>query len=150
MSQSLSNIILHIIFSTKNRVRFIKKSIEPDLTAYIIGIFRNHGCPSIIVKLMEDHLHAMVSLSRTVTAAEIVKTVKSVSSKWIKEKGPQFRAFHWQGGYGAFSVSPSQKMMVYQYIANQEKHHRTMSFEEEYRKLLERNGVEYDERYLWT
>jgi REP element-mobilizing transposase RayT len=98
---------------------------------------------------IEDHVHLLFSLSRTRTVAQVVETMKTSSSKWIKAKGPAVAQFHWQTGYGAFSVSQSNANAVVQYIQNQAEHHRKVTFQEEYRKFLQRYQVAYDERYVW-
>ncbi len=150
MPQSLSNVLVHVVFSTKHRQPYLQ---TPDLrgvmTGYMVGILRNIKCPSLIVGVVADHVHILCSLHRTVTIAQVVEEVKTSSSVRIKEEGPALGDFHWQNGYGAFSVSPSNIEQVETYIAHQEEHHRRMTFQEEYRKMLERHGIEYDERYVW-
>ncbi len=106
-------------------------------------------CPSLRVGGMEDHVHLFFGLSRTHSMAEVVEKVKTSSSKWIKTKGPAFSGFHWQAGYGAFSVSQSDAETVEAYVRNQAQHHRKMTFQEEYRRLLDRYHIVYDERYVW-
>jgi putative transposase len=148
--QSLSNVLIHLVFSTKLRQPFLQ---TPDLRSvmvgYTVGILRNIKCPSLIIAAVADHIHILCSLHRTVTIAQLVEEVKTNSSIRIKEEGPALGDFHWQNGYGAFSVSPSNVEQVKTYIANQEEHHRKITFQEEYRKMLERHGLEYDERYVW-
>ena len=150
MAQSLASVLVHFVFATKNRQPWITEEFQPDVAAYIAGLFRNHDCPTLIVNAMPDHVHSLAALARTRSISDIMEAVKGISSGWIKTEDPRFRAFQWPGGHGAFSVSPSQKEVVRRYIANQREHHRRFSFEEEYRRLLERNGVPYDERYLWS
>jgi putative transposase len=148
--QSLSNVLIHVVFSTKQREAFLH---TPDLrgimTGYLIGILRNIKCPSLIVGVVEDHVHILCVLHRTMTIAKLVEEVKTSSSARIKEEGKALADFHWQNGYGAFSVSPSNVEPVKAYIADQEEHHRKRTFQEEYRLILERHGIEYDERYVW-
>jgi putative transposase len=148
--QSLSNVLIHVVFSTKHRQPYLR---TPDLggimTGYVVGILRNVKCPSLIVGAVEDHMHILCSLHRTVTIANLVEQVKTSSSARIKEEGPALREFHWQNGYGAFSVSPSNLEQVRTYIAGQEEHHRKRTFQEEFRLMLERHGIQYDERYVW-
>ena len=150
MPQSLSNVLIHVVFSTKHRQPYLR---TPDLrgimTGYVIGILRNIKCPSLIIGAVEDHMHILCSLHRTVTIANLVEEVKTSSSARIKEEGPAVGDFHWQNGYGAFSVSPSNVEQVKAYIAGQEEHHRKRTFQEEFRLMLERHGIEYDERYVW-
>ncbi len=149
MPQSLSSILIHLVFSTKHRDPFITADVEPDLHDYLGGIFRGCDCPSLLVGGTTDHIHALFVLSRTVTIADIVGDVKSGSSKWIKTKGEAFQSFQWQAGYGAFSVSQSGLTKVKDYLANQKHHHRQFTFQDEYRLLCKKHGVEMDERYVW-
>jgi len=149
MPQSLAKILVHIIFSTKGRTPVIAPEVRPELNAYVVGILRQLECPSILVNSVADHVHILCRLSKTLALAKAVEEVKKGSSKWLKTKAAGLRNFHWQNGYGAFSVSPSNVEDVRQYIANQEEHHRRVTFEEEFRAFLDRHGVVYDERYVW-
>ncbi|MBI1766406.1 MAG: IS200/IS605 family transposase [Acidobacteria bacterium] len=149
MPQSLSSILIHLVFSTKHREPFITADIELDLHDYLGGIFRRCECPSLLIGGTADHIHALVVLSRTKTVASIVEDVKSSSSKWIKTKGAAWQAFQWQAGYGAFSVSQSGLEKVKSYIANQKQHHGQTAFQDEYRLLCQKHGIEIDERYVW-
>ena len=149
MPQSLAKILVHIIFSTKGRTPVIAPGVRPELDAYIVGILRQLECPSILVNSVADHVHILCRLSRTLALAKAIEQVKKGSSKWIKTKAAALRNFHWQNGYGAFSVSQSSVDEVRRYIANQEEHHRRVTFEEEFRAFLDRHGVAYDERYVW-
>lgn len=117
--------------------------------AYLAGTCRNQDCPSLIVGGVEDHVHILCSLGRQTTVADLVRELKRESSKWIKSRGRQFAEFHWQNGYGAFSVSPSHAPSLQRYIRNQEEHHRQETFQDEFRRLLKKYGVAYDERYVW-
>jgi putative transposase len=148
--QSLSNVLVHLVFSTKHRQRYLETpELRGVMAGYMVGILRNIKSPSLIVGAVADHVHILCSLHRTVTIAQLVEEVKTNSSVRIKQEGPMLADFHWQNGYGAFSVSSSNVEQVKTYIANQEVHHRKMTFQEEYRKMLERHGIEYDERYVW-
>ncbi len=149
MPQSLSRILVHLVFSTKNREPFLTPGVQAELHPYVAGAFANLECPSLRVGGVEDHIHVLFGLSRTRTVADIVEAVKTGSSKWLKTKGPQFAGFHWQSGYGAFSVSQSDAEKVIEYIRNQAEHHRKTTFQEEYRRFLERYQISYDERYVW-
>mgnify|MGYP000887653131 FL=1 len=149
MSQSLSCVLLHIIFSTKDKYPFIQPDIETDLFSYTAAIARKQGCPAIIINGMPDHIHVFCNLSRTITIAQLVEEVKTSTSKWIKSKSPDYQKFQWQTGYGVFSVSQSKMMTVKGYVENQKEHHRMQSFREEYRIFLREYGVAYDERYVW-
>jgi putative transposase len=149
MPQSLANILLHVIFSTKNRAPWIPANIEPELHPYLASICRAHRCPSHGIGGAEDHIHIVCSLGRTVTVASLLEEIKSSSSKWIKTKGDRFTQFSWQAGYGAFSIGQSQLEAVKTYIAGQRGHHRQKTFQEEFRAFLAKYQVRYDERYVW-
>ena len=150
MPQSLARVVLHIVFSTKNRVPFLKDAdLRSRLHAYMAGVLQNIGCEPILIGGVEDHVHILCNLSRTITIASLVEEVKKSPSKWMKEQGAAFNDFYWQGGYGAFSVSQSNVEQVRAYIAAQEEHHRKVSFQDEFRTLCRKYGVEIDERYVW-
>jgi len=149
MAQSLSSILIHLVFSTKNREPFITPEIEPELHAYMVTIFQGCKSPSLLVGGTRDHIHALFVLSRTWALADIVEEVKTNSSKWIKTQGREFHQFHWQSGYGAFSIGQSQVQQVKTYIVNQKEHHRRRSFQDELRALLKKYEMVYDERYVW-
>ena len=150
MSQSLSKILVHTIFSTKDRRPVLRdKPLRDELHSYVGGILVKQNCQPIIVGGVEDHVHILSVLSRICEAAEMVKEVKRGSSLWLKTKAPQLQDFAWQNGYGMFSIGFSQVDTVRQYIAGQEDHHRQVSFQDEYREFLKRYAVEFDERYVW-
>jgi len=149
MAQSLARNLIHLIFSTKNRVPFLRTAIRADLHGYLAGIFKNCDSPAIIVGSVDDHVHALFVLSKNHPLSKVVEEVKRGSSKWLKTKGTDFADFAWQNGYGAFSVSPSLLESVREYIARQEEHHRKVSFQDEFREFCRRHGVELDERYVW-
>jgi len=117
--------------------------------AYLATVLRNHDCETLIVGGVSDHIHALFSLSRNYSIATIVKEIKRTSSAWIKDESPQLRKFHWQNGYGAFSVSQSDLCRVIKYIERQEEHHRRITFQNEFRAFLKRYEIKYDERYVW-
>lgn len=119
------------------------------MVGYLVGTLRNLNCPSVILGVVEDHVHILCNLSRTITVAHLVEQVKTSSSARIKEEGPGLQGFHWQNGYGVFSVSQSNVGEVKRYIAKQEEHHRTRTFQEEFRLFLKRHRIEFDERYVW-
>ena len=149
MPQSLSRVLIHLIFSTKNRIRIIAPSIQPELHRYLGGTLNHFDCPCLQVGGVEDHVHLFFGQSRTRTIAEIVEEVKTNSSKWIKTKGRDYRDFRWQSGYAALSVSQSGADRVVTYIQQQPQHHERMSFQEEYRRFLKKYRIEFDERYVW-
>jgi REP-associated tyrosine transposase len=149
MPQSLARLHIHLVFSTKHRAPLLQDPIRDALHRYMAVVLKNLGCPPNLINSVEDHVHILFDLSRTVAVASAVEEVKKASSKWIKTQGAELRRFAWQGGYGAFAVSESQIPAVRAYIANQREHHRKTTFQQEYRKLLDRHGVSFDERYLW-
>ena len=149
MPQSLSNVLIHLVFSTKNRVNLITSEIEKELYAYIVSISKTHKCPSLEIGGTENHLHILFRLERTVTISHIVERIKTGSSKWIKTTGNTFKDFGWQNGYGAFSISQTNIPNVRQYIVNQKKHHEQTTFKDEFRGLLKKHNIKYDERYVW-
>jgi REP element-mobilizing transposase RayT len=150
MPQSLAQIYLHLVFSTKHR--------QPDLTdvdfrerihAYLAGTCQNLGSPAIKVGGVADHVHILCRLGKTTSVAELVRELKRESSKWIKAENPKLSHFHWQEGYGAFSISPSHVPALTEYIATQEEHHRRTTFQDEFRQLCQKYGIAIDERYVW-
>ncbi len=150
MPQFLARVVLHVVFSTKNRVPFLKDhEVSTRLHAYMAGVLQAIGCEPILINGVEDHVHILCNLSRTITIAGLVEEAKKSPSKWMKEQGAAYRDFFWQGGYGAFSVSQSNVEQVRAYVASQEKHHRKVSFQDEFRALCRKHGVEIDERYVW-
>jgi putative transposase len=150
MPQSLAQIYLHLVFSTKVRRPFlVDRELRDGLHAYMAGICRNLDSPSIRIGGTADHVHVLCYLSRTHTVAETIRDLKRDSSKWIKEQASELADFHWQDGYGAFSVSPSHVEALDAYILRQEEHHRSESFQDEFRRMLKKYGVEFDERYVW-
>jgi putative transposase len=149
MAQTLTRLLLHVVFSTKNRQPFITPEISTELHKYLAGIARNHDSPALAVGGVADHLHLLISLSKNIACADLLMHLKRDSSKWIKTKGPEFAAFAWQEGYGAFTIGESQIEALRRYIATQEAHHRGRSFQDEFRDLLAKYGVEYDESLVW-
>jgi REP element-mobilizing transposase RayT len=149
MAQSVSSILIHLVFSTKNREPFITPAIETELHPYMAKIFRELNSPSLSIDGTSDHVHILFSLARVITVATLVEEIKTNTSKWIKTKGREFRNFHWQRGYGAFSIGQSNVSALKRYIRAQKQHHRRVTFQDEYRKFLKAYGIDYDERYVW-
>jgi len=149
MPESLSQVLLHIVFSTKGRHGWLDVSIRPRMHAYLATICRDRDCQAYRVGGMADHVHLAVRLGRTVSQADLIETIKKTSSAWIKEQADTYRSFFWQRGYGAFSIGFSQRAALLEYIDSQEAHHRTRTFQEEYRELLRKYDIEFDERYVW-
>ncbi len=150
MAQTLVSLMVHVIFSTKNREPLITSEIERELFAYIGGILKNHESRLLDAGGTVDHVHLLISLSKNICLSSLMKDIKKDSSCWIKTKGRAFRTFHWQDGYGAFSIGNSDMTVLKQYIGSQKEHHRKRSFQEELIQFLEGYGIEYDERYLWN
>ncbi len=149
MPQSLARILVHLVFSTKNRYPFLTDALRPSLHAYMAVVLKNMGCPAIAINSIEDHIHILFNLSRTVALSKAVETAKTASSKWIKTQDPALSRFSWQAGYGAFSVSESHLNTVRTYIARQREHHGNVAFKDELKLLLATYNMDYDERYIW-
>ena len=149
MPQSLARLHIHLVFSTKNRETLIADLVRDSLHRYMASVLQNLGCAPVLINSVEDHAHLLFDLARTVSISQVVEEVKKSSSKWIKTQGQEFAGFAWQAGYGAFAVSESTVGTVRTYIANQREHHRTKTFQEEYRAFLERHNVTFDESYVW-
>jgi putative transposase len=149
MPQSLARLHIHLIFSTKHRAPLLHDAVRDSLHRYMAVVLQNLGCPPTLINSVEDHVHILFELARTVAVSAAVEAVKKTSSKWIKTQGSELAHFAWQGGYGAFAVSESLVPALRDYIANQREHHRKRTFQEEYRIFLERHGVPFDERYMW-
>jgi putative transposase len=137
MPQSLASLHVHVIFSTKNRKPLIGPHAAPRLHEYIGGILRTHGCPLILGGGMPDHVHLLTSMSRDLSVAELVRLVKSNSSKWVHDSFPELGGFAWQKGHAAFAVSFSNVAAVRRYIEKQAEHHRTRTFQDELRTIEE-------------
>ena len=149
MANTYTSLQYRFIFSTKNREPWIASEIEGRVWSYIGGIARKHKMTALQVGGVEDHIHALILAPPTLAPSQIAQFLKGDSSKWIHEEFSRMRAFEWQDGYGAFTVSRSQIPEVIEYIKNQHAHHRNKTFQEEYLELLQKHRVDYDERYLW-
>lgn len=150
MSQTLTKIYLHIVYSTKNRQPFLKDTaFRQRLHAYLSGICNNLDCPSVKIGGVEDHVHVLCRFGKTISVSDLLRELKRDSSKWVKVENPRLARFHWQLGYGAFSVSPSHVPALVKYIEDQEEHHRQETFQDEFRRLCKKYGVPIDERYVW-
>jgi len=146
MPLSLSLVIIHVIFSTKDRAEVLGKDISRELYVYLAKIARNNDCECYRAGGASNHVHLAIRLPRTITMAKLIEELKTSSTKWLKPRLPDFS---WQRGYGAFSVGPSDLSALLAYIDTQEEHHRKHSFEDEFRALLKKYGVEHDEQYMW-
>lgn len=150
MSQSLVKNLIHLVYSTKHRTPCIPKNVQERLWAYQAGIFENLESPALIIGGVEDHVHALFSLSKNYALKKIVEEVKKASSKWMKtDDGTGNAMFTWQAGYTGFSVSESNVPAVKKYIRNQAEHHLRMTFQDELRLLFHKHGITFDERYVW-
>lgn len=150
MPQSLARVLVHILFSTKNREPLLTTpELRGAMNAYMVGVLGKQGCPSLIVNCVADHMHVLCALSRTLSIADLLEEMKKSTSRWAKTHDPSLHAFRWQAGYGSFSVSESNAPQVKRYIERQEEHHRKVSFQDEYRQFLKLHNIDYDERYVW-
>lgn len=147
MPQSLGKVLVHIVFSTKHRAPMLSAVVRGKVHTYLAGVVNGVDCRAVGIGGTSDHVHALVSLGRTRSVAQLVHAMKGGSSRWMGRAGHE--AFAWQAGYAAFSIGESQAARVARYIARQEEHHRRRTFQDELRLLLDRYGVAYDERYLW-
>jgi REP element-mobilizing transposase RayT len=150
MPQSLSKLYLHLTFHVKTSGKQIDKDIATELYAYIGSIINDLDSHPIIINGTSDHIHILCAMSKNISTADFIEDIKRHSIRWIKTKGLKYRTFAWQGGYGAFSVSPSLLDKTKTYIENQEKHHKTMTFHDEYVAFLKEYGIMFDERYFLT
>ena len=146
MAQTLTNLLMHVVFSTKNREPMISADLKPSLLAYIGGIIRELDGKLLAADGTSDHVHLLMRLPPKLSLADGLRVIKTKSSRWAREAHARFQ---WQAGYAAFSVSQSNVAAVARYVRDQEKHHRRISFQEELRAFLKKHKIEYDERYLW-
>jgi putative transposase len=147
MPQSLANILIHVIWSTKERRPLISEGVREGLHGYLAGILKNLESPALIINSVSDHVHVLCQLSKNLAACKLVEEIKKGSSKWMKENGiPEFA---WQSGYGVFSVSQSNAGAVREYIEGQAEHHKKRDFKDEFREFCKKYNVTLDERYVW-
>lgn len=149
MSQSLSDIILHIVFSTKERRSFIDSNIENELHSYLTKVCKTLDSPVIQINGMPDHVHILLILGKNIALSKLISEIKSNSSRWIKTKGNQYNDFSWQSGYGVFSISRRNIDSIINYISSQKEHHKKITFKDELIKLLKKGNLKFDEKYLW-
>jgi REP element-mobilizing transposase RayT len=143
-------IYLHLVFSTKNRQPFLADKLFRARThAHLAGICKNLDSPSLITGGVADHVHILCRLSKQGDVASLIRELKRDSTRWIKKENPGVGDFHWQSGYGAFSISPGHVPALGEYIANQEEHHQSVSFQDEFRRVCMKYGIAIDERYVW-
>jgi putative transposase len=149
MSQSLARLLVHIIFSTKNRSACLSSSVRPRLWRYLAGGLDALDSPAIQIGGAADHIHILCRMSKNIAACKLVEEIKKESSKWLKTQDEGLAAFYWQTGYGSFSIGQSAVAATERYILRQEEHHQAVSFQDEYRRFLARYEIPYDERYVW-
>lgn len=150
MSSTFTNLLIHIVFSTKERYPIITDQYRERLYAYIGGIIRHEGAEPLAIGGTADHLHIAVKMKSSTALADLVRKIKANSSKWINEKRFCQGKFAWQTGYSGFSVSASQIGKVRGYIENQIEHHKIKTFKAELKEMLDKHGIEYSSEYLWT
>ncbi len=150
MSHTYSNLLVHAVWSTKNRQPFITKDIKTRLHGYLRSAIDDSGAKLLFINGVEDHVHLLFVTPLTLLIPDLLEKVKPASTKWLQKTFPQTKEFSWQTGYGAFSVGKSNLQQVINYIANQEEHHKNVSFEEEFIFLLEAQGIPYDKRYVFN
>lgn len=149
MPSTYTNLLYHIIFSTKQRTPLINKDFQEELYCYIGGIIRAEGGTQLEIGGTSDHIHILAKFKPAISISDMLEKIKANSSKWVNDHKMKLRKFGWQEGYAAFTVSESQVPAVREYIQNQEEHHRKQTYQEEFVALLDRHGIEYDPRYLW-
>jgi len=149
MSQSLAKLLVHIIFSTKNRLPVLTDPIRPQLWRYMAGTLQALDSPALQVGGASDHIHILCRLSKNIAVCKLIEEVKKESSKWLKRQGPDLASFYWQAGYGAFGIGLRAVDATVHYILRQEQHHQRLSFQQEYRRFLAKYEISYDERYVW-
>ena len=149
MAHTFTNLLTHLIFSTKDRRPWLDGESRPRVFAYIGGIVREMNGTALIVNGVADHVHLLVATPPTLSTSDAMRVVKTNSSKWIHDTFPHLAEFAWQTGYGAFSVSRSNASAVEKYIAGQEEHHRHVTFQDEFVAFLKRHGIQFDSKYIW-
>ena len=149
MPQSLARILVHLVFSTKHRQPLLADADRDELHAYIGGILANHHGTLLKAGSVADHIHLLLAHPRTCAPADLVMGIKTGSAKWLKSRADAYAGFQWQAGYGMFSISPSHRPAVEAYLARQAEHHRRVSFQDEFRRLLRKYGMKFDEKFVW-
>jgi putative transposase len=149
MPATYSNLLVHLVYSTKNRAPLIPDTVREELHRYVSGIVRGEKCKVLEINSVEDHVHILLRLTPRKALSDLVRAIKANSSHWLNERKLGKGRFQWQDGYAAFSVSESQSDRVIAYIKRQKEHHRRTDFRAELLTLLKKNAIDYDERYLW-
>lgn len=148
MPRTYTSLLTHIIFSTKERKPIIQSELQAKLHAYLWGIAKNSRCTPMAINGIGNHVHLLIGIRPDVCVADLVRTLKANSSKWVHQEWKQ-PGFAWQLGYAALSVSKSNLQQVARYIAEQQRHHRRVNFQQELVAFLRKHEIEYDERYIW-
>jgi REP element-mobilizing transposase RayT len=148
MSHTYSNLLFHVVWSTKDRIPFIKNEVKPRLHSYMRTVIEREGAKLLFINGVEDHVHLLLAMPLTMLIPDLIEKVKPVSTKWFIKTFPEMKEFGWQIGYGAFSVGKSNLQAVINYIQNQEEHHKKMTFDEEFANMLKVQGIQYDKRYF--
>jgi REP element-mobilizing transposase RayT len=149
MAHSYTQLLYHLVFSTKQREPLLVPSVLPRLCEYLGGAVRGEGGTALIVNGMPDHIHILARVRQDVALSNVLRAIKANSSGWVHDTFPDLGGFAWQAGYGAFTVSASQAPKVRRYIETQQEHHRNRTFQEEFIVFLKAHGIEYDDRHLW-
>lgn len=149
MANTFSSLHYHIVFSTKNRERWLRSKIEEDIWRYLGGICRAHQIKAVQIGGVEDHVHLLLGMPPTLALSDVVKRIKGESSKWMSDEVKGMKGFAWQDGYGAFTVGKSQIPATIRYIQTQREHHRKVTFEDEYRKFLKVHDIVSEERFIF-
>ena len=149
MAQTFSNLLFHVVFSTRYRKPYLDAELKPQILASLGGIVRELEGKALMINGAADHIHMLVALPPTISIAEALRVIKTNSSRWVHEKWSLRRSFAWQAGYAAFSISQSNVAQVIRYMVDQEKHHQKVSFQAEFISYLKKHGISYDERYIW-
>lgn len=150
MSHTFSNLLYHLVWSTKNRAPFLKGEVKIRVHGYLRTVIKDMGANLLFINGVEDHVHLLVAMPLTLLIPDMIEQVKPASTKWMRQTFHNLRDFSWQEGYGAFTVGKSNLQQVIKYIENQEAHHRTVTFEEEFIGFLEANGIPYDKRFVFN
>ena len=149
MAHSFVSGLFHCAFSTKGRRKLITPELQERLWPYMGGIARENGMTALSIGGVDDHVHILLAISSTISIAKAIQLIKGVSSKWVHETFPKHKLFSWQEGYGAFSIGVSQIDRTIAYIQSQAEHHRRLTYQEEFMRILKKHGIQYDERYVW-
>ena len=150
MPHTYASQFYHIVFATKDRLPSLPHPVRESVYAYLSGVARSEKALLVITGGTADHVHLLIRMSTEYATADVVRSIKANSSRWIHETYPTMRSFAWQRGYGIFTLGAKDRDVVYEYITHQEEHHRATTFEEEFQSMLRESGIEFDPRYLFV